>query len=143
MPSTIIDDDPHMASLTTEDFKTIPLFTGDTPVSTTPETVAAATISGADLPKFSVVGRNASNELVLADISDVDAANHIHPIGITTAAVKQGATDKSVAVYRSGMFNPDALNYDASYDDDSKKRLAFEELQPGILIRKAGYQDAY
>lgn len=140
MTHTLINqDDPGMAVLKTESFKTIPLFTGDTPVNTTPEVVADAVVTGQDLPAYSVVGRDAQNKLVMADISDVDPANHILPIGITTATVKDGATAKNVSVFRSGMFNPDALNWDASYDDDTKKRLAFEASQPSIFIRKPGY----
>lgn len=139
MSTTIPQNDPHMAATSTEDFKEIVLITGDTPITTTDEVVADAVIVSADLPANSVVGRDVDGKLVLAVTGSVDPADDIAPIGITTATVKTGATTKSVAVYRSGCFNPAALNFDASYNTDAKKRLAFEGTGSDILIRKPGY----
>lgn len=67
----------------------------------------------------------------------------IKAMGITTCAVAVavGATDK-IDVYRSGMFNPDALNWHASFDTDEKKRKAFEGgASPNIFIQKMRYQE--
>ncbi len=119
-----------MADFATEDFGSVELFSGDAPIVTTAEIVAAATIASADLPAFSVVGRNSSGELVMAN------ASTIKPIGITCSPVLEGATARNVAVYRGGDFNPDALNWDASFNTDALKRLAFEASAPGIFIRK-------
>lgn len=127
--TVINQNDPHMASSQTENFETIALFTGDTPVTTTPETFAPADSDDEDVAANTVVGRNGSGQLVPA------VYGSIAPIGITTASVKADATDRRVAVYRSGMFNPAALVWDASYDTDEKKRTAFEASQPTIFVR--------
>lgn len=135
---TLINQEPVLAGSSTEAFTTVTVFTGDSPVVTTPEVVADAVIASVDLPALSVVGRDSSGKLVLADISNATEANRIHPIGITTAAVKTGSTVKSVAVYRGGTFNPAALNFHSSYDTAEKKRLAFEKLAPMIFIKPVG-----
>lgn len=117
-------------------FNLVTLHTGPMPQMTTPEIVAAATISGGDLPAYSVVGRNAQGELVLATVDTVTPANSIKPVGITTVAVKQGATGRNVPMWRDGMFNPDALNWHSSYTTDLLKKIAFEGSQASIYLRK-------
>lgn len=139
MSTTIPQDDPHMAGSQTESFKTTELFSGDKQVSTQSYVVADAVIADADLPANSVVGFNASNELVLAVRGSVDPNDDVLPIGITTATVKEDSTTKTVAVYRSGCFNPDALNWPASYTTDAQKKHAFDHMGSDILIRKPGY----
>ena len=42
------------------------------------------------------------------------------------AVVTGSATTVRAAIYRGGVFNPNRLNWDSSYDTDEKKRLAFE-----------------
>jgi hypothetical protein len=88
-----------------------------------------------DLPAFSVVGLSAAGNLVLGQTSGTAVA----PIGITTAPVKTGAgqTDR-IAVFRSGNFNPAALNWHADYDTDAKKAAAFRgsPTPTNIVIRK-------
>lgn len=127
--------DVGMAGSQTEDFTTVVLITGNHPTITTAETVADATVAAEDLPAFSVVGRNASNQLVMA------VEGSVAPIGITTNTVLAGTVGASVPVYRDGGFNPDALNWDASYNTDELKRLAFEESQPMIIIRKPNFAE--
>lgn len=122
-----------------DDYANIVLFTGDAPVNTTPEKVAASVLSAlvADrLPAYTVVGRNNAGELVIA------TKGGVAPIGITTASVLKTATDKSVPVYRSGYFNPNKLVWDASFATDEDKRLAFEASQPQIYIREPMYSNA-
>lgn len=142
MSTTIPQNDAGLASYNTEDFKTIPLFTGDTKVTTTPETVADAVISSADLPALSVVARDSTGKLVKAEYDATYASSGKPAIGITVNTVKTGSTSKAVAMYRSGMFNPDALVWDASFDTDDKKRRAFEHLSAQIFIRKPLYPEA-
>lgn len=127
--------DAGAAAGLSDTFGELIVFTGDTPVSTTPEVVAAAAISGADLPAYTVVGLNGSGELVKA-VYNANPANAVYPIGITTATVKQGATNRNVGVYRAGMFNPDALVWDATYNTDALKKRAFDVVQPTIMLRK-------
>ena len=135
MPDTIINwADAGKASIQTESFGIVELVTGDKQMTHSAEVVDSTTIASADLPAFSVVGRNASGNIVLAKTS----ATAVKPIGITAAAVKQGATNLNVAVIRSGIFNPAALNWHADYNTDEKKRTAFEDSVDGtdIIIRK-------
>lgn len=136
MTSTLIpQNDPYMAKASSEDFTTIELVMGDTPpISTSPEVVADATITSVDLPVNSVVGRDGTGKLVLATTGSVDPNDDIHPVGITTARVLTGATTKTVAIYRTGCFNPNALNWDASFNTAEKKRLAFEKTGADILL---------
>jgi hypothetical protein len=67
---------------------------------------------------------------------------NVMPIGITTAAVTTGSgVTTTVDVYRSGMFNPDALTWDASFNSDAKKKAAFEgSISPNIFIQKIANQ---
>lgn len=141
MATTIPQTDAGMASYQTEDFKTIPLFTGDTPVTTTPETVADAVVASVDLPANSVVGYDASGKLVKATWNATPSSG-IPAVGITVNAVKAGATTKTVAAYKTGMFNPDALVWDSTYDTDEKKRTAFNFAGRGIFVRKPLYPQA-
>ncbi|MES0023157.1 MULTISPECIES: hypothetical protein [unclassified Mesorhizobium] len=59
-------------------------------------------------------------------------------IGVTTAPVVDTDAAQRVAIYRAGNFNPDALNWDASFDTDSKREAAFRDAPTptNILIRK-------
>lgn len=125
--------DAGLAGIQTQTFTETPLFSGEAPIVTISEVVAAATIASADLPAFSVVGRNSSGELVLATwASDTSG---IAPVGITTAKVLKGATARNVEIFKGGMFNPAALNWHSSFDTAAKKRLAFEGSAPGIFIQ--------
>lgn len=105
------------------------LFSGDTPLPVTEDFPVAA---GVSIPAFSVVGLTAGNVVIAEQDGDPLA------IGITTAPVVGGASAKSVAVYRAGCFNPDALNWHASFDTDAKKAAAFRgaPAPTSILIRK-------
>lgn len=69
------------------------------------------------------------------------AATGVRAIGITVAAIDNdgGADgDEKIEVFRWGMFNPDVLTWDDSFDTDEKKRLAFEGAPSPtqIFIRK-------
>lgn len=134
---TVISDvEVKMAGSQYEQFTTIELFSGDTPLPVTTGEVVASALLTAGLPAHSVVGRDASGELVLA-VHDADTpANAIKPIGITVSAVLPGASVGNVAVYRAGCFNPAALNWDTSYSTDTLKRLAFEGSGAEIVIKK-------
>lgn len=123
--------DIGLASGALEDFNIVSLFSGEAPIVTTAERVGASKTYLAN----TVVGRDAGGLLVPAVLGTVA------PIGILITNVTTGAGESAgVAVYRGGMFNPDALIWDASYDTDEKKRTAFEGFQSGIFIQKIGYQ---
>lgn len=68
-------------------------------------------------------------------------ATGVQPIGITVAAIDNdggAAGGEKIEVYRWGMFNPEALVWDDSFNTDEKKRLAFEGAPnpTNIFIRK-------
>ena len=127
----ISDADVGIASVSTDVFTSVELLSGDTPaVVTTNEPIASALLTSG-IPARTLVGRDGSGNLVKAVLGSVA------PIGITvvTVAAASGAGTK-VPVYRAGCFNPAALAWDASYDTDEKKRLAFEGSNPQIFIKK-------
>ena len=119
--------DAGMAGTDNESWTAAPeLVSGDTPkISTIPGVVNATVIASVDLPAFSVVGYNASKELILATYN-ATPASAIDPVGITTARVLTGSTAKNVAFFTSGCFNPAALNWDSTWDTDAKKLHAFD-----------------
>lgn len=131
---TTISKKPGIAAYESEDFTEAELFTGDAPVMTTSETLAD---QGAVLPAYSVVGRiTASGKITLSDTAASDGSQNA--IGITCNEAPDVNGDQSIAIYRGGMFNPDRLNWHASYNTTAKKRLAFEAKQPTIFIKAIG-----
>ncbi|RWG53998.1 MAG: hypothetical protein EOQ64_22010 [Mesorhizobium sp.] len=62
----------------------------------------------------------------------------VAPLGITTAPVVDTDVAQRVAIYRAGNFNPDALNWDASFNTDDKREAAFRgaPAPTNILVRK-------
>lgn len=119
--ATIPYGDVHLASAEVDSFNTIALLTGDTP-----PIVTMAEVAGADLKQWQVVGRDAATGKVVPAVLGTTEA-----IGV---AVNSVAVDKSVAVYRAGCFNPKALIWDASYDTDAKKKIAFEKTGTQIFV---------
>lgn len=74
-----------------------------------------------------VVGFNAAKKLVPAEIGNVDPDDDVIAIGFISYAPTAATTDgQLVGVVRQGVFNPNLLTFDASYDTAEKKRLAFE-----------------
>jgi hypothetical protein len=125
---------PGVAALQTEEFTEAELFTGDAPVFTTNETLLD---QNADTPAYTVVGRiTASKKVTKSNPGASDGSQY--PIGITCYAVPDPGADKTIAIYRGGMFNPDRLTWHASFNTDLLKRLAFEDKQPTIFIKKIG-----
>lgn len=112
-----------------DDYITVELFSGSTPLPATEDFPVA---SGVAIPAFSVVGLSGGN-LVLANTS-----GPIVPIGVTTAEVRNTGSANTVAVFRSGCFNPAALNWHADYSTDALKGAAFRgsPTPTNILIRK-------
>jgi hypothetical protein len=78
----------------------------------------------------------------LAGGADV-AGGGIQPIGITTVDVTTGAGGAaSVAIFTAGCFNPDALNWDDSFNTDEKREQAFmgAPTPTNIIILKPKFQ---
>lgn len=143
MPTAIPYGDPGVASFASQDYGQADLLTGDMPMPTTNEDVAASTT----LAVFSVVGRVgnlATGALTLATTGNVDPDDDIKPIGVLTQKVATGVGVTAKAdVWRGGCFNPAALVWDSSFDTDAKKAKAFEgsPSPTNIVIRKPLYQD--
>lgn len=136
--TVISNDEVKLAGSQWEEFSTIELFSGDTPLPVTTSEVIDDTLLAAGVPAYSVMGRDpTSKKLVYALTGSVDPADDIAPIGITGAAVLAGASVGNVPTYRAGCFNPAALNWPASYSTDALKRLAFEgSTAANIVIQK-------
>jgi hypothetical protein len=125
------------AGFNTDGFAPKKLFTGDTPVTMDYEPVSNA----ADMEVLTVVMRHTDGTVIKAVWDDdpippmvgITATKYVH--GVT------GATIAKVSVYKSGCFNPDVLVWDASFDTDEKKRLAFEG-HALIQMKKIGTPDA-
>ena len=106
------------------------LVTGDAPALSWMLLPAAATQT---FVAHQVVGLNGSGKLVPAVLGTVEAIGFISyaPSAVTTL-------DQMIGVVRQGVFNPDRLVWDATYDTDEKKRMAFEGAPSptSIIIRK-------
>lgn len=124
--------EPGVASFATETFGgPAEARYGDTPVTTT---TLAVTASGADidLPLYSVV----NGAGVLADWNATRDAGSADYIIAEPIFIADGDT-MTIPVYRTGHFNMDVLNWDASYDTDAKKKDAFlGSDSPGIFVSK-------
>jgi len=136
MTTIPISSEHGIAGNASETFDIPYLITGKPPTAGFTEPVAAAAIASADLLAFTVVGRNGSGQIVPAVHGSVQA------IGITTNLVPEATANAKVTVFFDGVFNPDALVWDASYDTDEKKRLAFEGAGANIFLVKPQYQGA-
>lgn len=105
------------------------LVTGDAPAQASMPLPAAAaqTFAAREVVMFDVNGQIVPAEEGTPAIGYVVYAN--------TSATTAG---QLIEVMRQGVFNPDALVWDASYDTDEKKRLAFEGAASptSIILRK-------
>lgn len=124
---------PGVASLSSETFggPSEPRF-GDQEAVVTEIVITA---SGAvDLPIYSVI--DANNIGGLADQAGATAADRANYI-LAEPVVMADTDVMTVAVYRSGHWNMDALNWDASYTTDAQKAAAFEgSVSPTIFVSK-------
>jgi len=95
------------------------LITGDFPHVVPVEYPVAA---GSELEVYTVVGFNGNGEVVPAVLGTTAA------VGVLMNAVDNTVetTETHCVVWRMGVFNPNLLNWDASYDTDAKKFNAFE-----------------
>lgn len=94
------------------------LVTGDAPALSWMLLPAAATQT---FVARQVVGFNGSGNLIPAVLGTTEAIGFI--MYAPSAATTLG---QLVSVVRQGVFNPDLLVFDATYDTAAKKRLAFE-----------------
>lgn len=107
------------------------LITGNEPALMQVELIMAAS---QNIPALTPVGFDGSGRLIPA------VAGTTQAIGITViASVTDASTNyKGMPVYRMGCFNPDALNWPASYNTDALKFAAFNGAPSptAIVIRR-------
>jgi hypothetical protein len=88
-----------------------------------------------DLPIYSVVSLDGTT-MALATMSGDPAASDAYGILTAPLVLADGASTQ-IAVYRTGKFNMNALNWDDSFSTDALKKAAFEgSLSPTIFIEK-------
>jgi hypothetical protein len=115
-----------------------PLVTGDAPAMySEPMGVAADQV----LPARTVVGLDGSDNIVAAELDETTPANTIQAIGFIMYAIDTtgaAAGDVEIEVIRGGVYNPDLLVWDDTYDNAAKKRSAFRGAPSptAIIIRK-------
>lgn len=107
----------------------------DTPALVT--TTITVTASGADVViDFLDVLATDGDAAVYNATPGAATANYI---AATTITVPDGSS-KEVPVYTMGHFEMAALNWDASYDTDAKKKAAFQgSVSPSIFVSKSAY----
>lgn len=140
MATNIPYSEAGMASWQNEQFTDIELFANEAPpLVTTNGQLDPAMVATADFAAFTVVGKNSSDQWTLAD------GVNIKPVGITTATVKNGAVNLTIAVWRAGSFNMDALNWHTNYATDAQRRVAFESSYAGaaLFAMKRNYAGVY
>lgn len=94
--------------------------TGSDPVHTTTVTIAA----GQNLPAKTPLGQvKATGEFKAVDLAANDGSQVA--TRMTAFAVDTTAGAKQAAVYKSGSFNPELVNWHASFDTAAKKATAF------------------
>ncbi len=129
----ITDTDAGLASGATEVYTSVELLSGDTPeIVTTNEAIASAVLTSG-MAARTVVGLNGSGEIIKAVLGTTQAW------GILIATIAAGSSSGTKAqIYRAGCFNPAALVWDATYDTDEKKRVAFNAAAGSqIFIKKS------
>lgn len=94
------------------------LITGDEPAVLTVDMIVAASQV---IPALTPVGLDGAGRLVPA-VSGVTAALGITVVAITTSA---SVTYTGAPIYRGGCFNPDLINWPASYDTEVERMNAF------------------
>lgn len=95
-----------------------PFITGDHPaIVTTDELVAASQ----NIPARTPVGFS-NGALVPAESGTIQAVG----ITLVTVTTTAGETTTRAPIYRQGVFNPDQINWPASYDTAEKKKKAFD-----------------
>lgn len=102
--------------------------------------VSAPLPNNSNYAQFTVVGRNASGQLVPA-VWDAVEANRVRPIGVLAHAASLGASGSGTGTFwYSGCFNMDALVWPATFDTDAKKLAAFEgsPTPTTIIVAKRG-----
>lgn len=119
---------PGVASFElTDDFLNTHLLRGSDPRLS--EAVSGA--AGAAIERFEVVGFDSSGDVVPATWN-ADPDLSVAPIGVATAAAADG---ERVLYWFTGHFNFDVLVFDATFDTDAKKLVAFNGAPTPTQIR--------
>lgn len=108
--------------------------TGSFPIETEIETLVD---QGAELPPYSLVGRiTASDKVTFCNPSASDGSET--PIGITAATAADVSADQKVSVIKTGVFNPNVINFDDSttgFADIAEVKAALRASNPCLFLR--------
>lgn len=92
---------------------------------------------GAELPAYSLVAIvTATGKVTFCNPSAADGSEN--PIGITAATAPYVVGEQSVSVIRSGDFNENVVNYDASttgFADIKAVKTALRTLAPNLVLK--------
>ena len=125
-------DRAGIAGIESEDFTNAALFSGDFDVVTDNAAVDASVVAA--LPALTVMEWNAGKTAIQPA---VQTSGH-EVAGVLSAPYDPTISTLKVAPFmKSGIFNPDALVWDATFDTDAKKK-AFFEASPILFLRKIG-----
>lgn len=106
-----------MSLSSSETFSPSSFVTGDVPIVTEPETIAA----GQNLSQYAALGRiTASGKWVLSDPGAGDGSEVIR--GFLPVAVDATGGDTTAPVYKAGQFNPEMLVFGGAHNAASAKK---------------------
>jgi hypothetical protein len=126
-------DRAGIAGIESASYTQVPLFSGDFDVVTQSEAVDTAVVVAA-LPQFTPMSFQAAG----AGIAPSVVGDGLPFAGITTAPYDPAvSTMHKIPLFKTGIFNPAALNWDASFDTDAKKAALFHGLS-AIFLRAIG-----
>lgn len=130
-----------LAELNQDGFTVVELFAGDSPAVVTDHGVISAAQSATGIPAWTPVHVDpATREVTVAVYDDTVPANTVLANAITVADVVPGAAEGSACpVYKAGMFNINALNFDASFETEALKASAFNTAQCQIYVKAPFY----
>lgn len=120
------------AALTTEEFDNAPLFSGEADVVTDSEAIDASVVTA--LAAFTVMEWNADHDAIQPAVQT--SGNPV--AGVLSAAYDPAVSTLGKAPYmKTGIFNPDALVWDATFNTFAEKK-AFMEAAPMLFLRTIG-----
>lgn len=128
-------DDIGLASVQTDEFTQVELFSGDTPAVVTDYGILGATLATPGIPAWTPVIVNAATRAITLPVEGTTKPN-----AITVAPIAAGSpATSSVPVYKAGSFNVNAVKFGADFDTDAKKFSAFNMAECQIYVKAPFY----
>lgn len=132
-------NDPGIAGFATESWESHeePRY-GDGVPTTTHQIVTST--AGVTLALYSIVNIDADGEITLA-VYDADEPTATHILAMPIALT--AGQEMSVALYREGHWNMNAMVWHSSFNTDAKKQHAFEgSISPTIFMSKHNFPNS-